>query len=46
MGDFAYFLTWNEGRIETQGSSLSVKIRKSLESFGIIVDFTVWSLIE
>ena len=44
-GDFAYFLYWNEAKIQADGSSLSIKIRKSLESFGIM-DFTAWTLIE
>jgi hypothetical protein len=44
-GDFAYFLQWKEGTTQADGSSLSVMIRKTLESFGI-VNFATWTLIE
>ena len=44
-GDFAYFLVWDGGMSETEGSSLGVKIRKSLEHLGL-VDHTIWKLME
>ena len=44
-GDFIYFLFWNEEAIETEGSNLGLKIRKSLESMGL-VDYSVWRLLE
>jgi hypothetical protein len=44
-GDFAYFLYWDEQPIGAEGSSLGLKIRKSLELLGI-VDHTAWTLIK
>jgi hypothetical protein len=44
-GDFAYFLTWDEGLAEAEESSLGVKIRKSLEPLGL-VDHTIWQIME
>ena len=44
-GDFAYFFFGDEETIGADGSSLGIKIRKSLESLGI-VDNSHWTLIE
>jgi len=44
-GDYAYFLCWNEGLEEPEGSPLGIKIRKTLESLGL-VDHTTWSFLE
>ena len=44
-GDFAYFLTWGEDLATAEGSSLGVKIRKSLEPLGL-VDHTIWKIME
>ena len=44
-GDFAYFIFWKEEAIETEGSTLGLKIRKSLESMGL-VDYSIWRLLE
>ena len=44
-GDFACFIYWNEQPNGAEGSALGLKIRKSLESLGI-VDHTVWTLIK
>jgi hypothetical protein len=44
-GDFAYFLVWNDSMVEAEGSPLGVRIRKSLESLGL-VDHTIWQVME
>jgi hypothetical protein len=44
VGDFAFFLYWDEKTIGTEGSPLGQKIRKSLEMLGII-DYAMWTLI-
>jgi hypothetical protein len=44
IGDFAYFLYWDEKTIGVEGSSLGQAIRKSLETLGI-VDYTTWTSI-
>jgi len=44
IGDFAFFLYWDEKTIGDEGSPLGQKIRKSLEMLGII-DYTLWTLI-
>ncbi len=44
-GDYAYFLSWNEEMTELEGSPLGIKIRKTLESLGL-VNHTTWSLLE
>ena len=44
-GDFTYFLFWNEEAIEAEGSALSLEIRKSLESMGL-VDYSIWKSLE
>lgn len=45
MGDFAYFLCWDAEDIEPEGSPLGLKIKRSVETWGI-VDYTVWTLIK
>ena len=44
-GDFAYLLIWEEDVIDPQGSTPGLRIRKSLESMGI-VDYSTWKLID
>jgi hypothetical protein len=42
IGDFAYLLCWDRETFETEGSPLGIKIRKSLESLGV-VDYAAWT---
>lgn len=44
-GDFAYLLCWHHEVNETEGSILGMRIRKSLESWGI-VDYSIWKLFD
>jgi len=45
VGDFAYFLFWDEESIEAEGTDLGIKITKALGSLGI-VDYSSWTLIK